>query len=350
MIRPLSDINNEFRAEIADAPFSAQDVRPSVGNDDVADLVSTFETAPKTKAGRKPPRYAIPIAIAIVAIILIVIAGVLALPNAPAQEDASGTPNQAQDDAVPGDGADAESEGSGETADPPDPEATEYDSALESLENEINALRESEAADEGSDLSGAAALYGCVMGLARADELLGEMDAGALPPRRTLIEWIDAHFADGTGGDSPALPPDAEINSDLTFTSLTEPANALIDAINAGALSADRLPEAIDLRRRAYAIYPVRVLKKLLAIDYEDLGLYYGAAGRPAAEVLDAFVRSIAYRVEYLRELPQGGEGRRVEIRRIAGTYAAIAEIGGLGAEHRRHAAWIADGLFELAE
>jgi hypothetical protein len=356
MIRPLRDINDEFRAELAAEAPPDRTLPPAGGKADAADPIATFDAAPKRTVGRRLPRHAIPILIAVVAIILIVFAGVFALRGTPAQEDASDASNRTQEDGAPG--ADAEAgEGS---APAPDEGAGEYDSALESLENEINSLRESGETGEDADLSGAvdapsrtdiAALYGCVVGAVEAEAVIRDATAAAdgLLLRRDLIERIDAHLAADAGGKAVSLPSDTVINSDLSFTALTEPANALIDAVNAGFESADRLPEVIDLRRRAYEIYPLRVLKKLLAIDYEDWGLYCTLTGRSAADAFDAFIHAIEYRVAYLRDLPPESESRRAELRRIGGTYAALAEIDEPDAARARHAARLADCFYDMA-
>jgi hypothetical protein len=369
MIRPLSDINDEFRAEIAETPLSARDARSPDGNDDVAGLVSSFgaEAEPKAeaKSPRKPPRHIIPIACAIVAIILIIIAATV-LWNGfapPAERDdptggVSGT--QSDGDAEGTESADAEPEG--QAGAEPDLGEGEYDSALDNLENELNEARKSQDADAGlsgtSDAGGAlasggvAALYTDLVAREYIEELVSVAELGALPSqenRRRLIEGIDARFSDGADGNSPVLPADEVINSDPEFTRLTEAANALINAVNAGRESGSRLSEVIDLRSKAYAIYPIRVLEKLLAIDCEDFGLYCAASERSAEEAYDSLIRSVKYRTEYLRELPYGSGAYYAELRRVGKTFAEIAEIDGADAERKRHAAWIADCLYELA-
>ncbi|MDR1573398.1 MAG: hypothetical protein LBS24_03755 [Clostridiales Family XIII bacterium] len=382
MIRSLNEINDEFRVEVAETLFPAQAVQPQDRNGDVADLVSSFESEakPKPEAGverrRTLLRRIIPIVCAIVAIILIIVATVLVL-NLPASaRETSGNANgtQTQDEGGAGDAARADAGSAEQGGAAREPGEGEYDSALESLENEINDARESAEAGanasdaaEGDanasdtaegDASGEAFAYGGVAVLYRdliaweyIDEAVSITEPDALlsqENRRRLIERIDAHFSDRAGKDAPSLPTDEEINSDLEFTNLTEAANALVDAVNAGRESGGRLPEVIELRTKAYAIYPLGVLKSLLAIDFEDFGLYCVAADRSAAEALDSFISAVKYRTAYLYERPYGSDAYYAEIRRLGRIFAGIAEIGDADAAHKRHAELIAACLREM--
>ncbi|MDR2088093.1 MAG: hypothetical protein LBP73_01930 [Clostridiales Family XIII bacterium] len=345
MIRPLSEINEEFRAEITDAPPLAQE------NDDVAGLLPSFKEDGDAKPVRSLPLYKIPIAIAIVAVILMIIAAFIAVKGMPAREDVSdgaGLPQAGTDasGAASESEGDAAAQGLGEG---------EYDSALESVENEINAARESQGTGEGEDVSDAearssltkmelAALYLYILGPDRMEDADLSTEAEVEPSRKSrLAERIDAYISERASEGAMSLPTDEEINSDLEFTDLTEPANALFDAINAGRADRSRLPEVIDLRERAYEIYPVRVLKKLLAGDYEKLGLYY--APTRAMEAFDAFIYAIKYRMEYLSEFPPGSAVHRAERRLVANIFAEIAEIDGLDAAYKWHAELIAGCL-----
>ncbi|MDR2355272.1 MAG: hypothetical protein LBE16_03655 [Clostridiales Family XIII bacterium] len=357
MIRPLAEINAEYRAEIAAASPPAQAVFAPGENDAAAGPISTFGAEAKAVAppGRKLSRYTIPIALAVVAIILIFVAVVLILGDALPEGEASEGARQTQEGGESGadvSGADVET---GEV-----PGAERYDSALESLENEIDSARESETGTDadahGADIEAApgradvAALYALVVGAAQADAVIRDTAAvGDLPHRRDLIERIDAYFLADADGDAVSLPSAAAINSDAAFTSLTEEANALINAVNAGLAPPDRLSEVIDLRKRAYGIYPVRVLKKLLAVDYTDLGMYYAADARRVDAALDALVRAIEYRVAYLRDLRSESGDRRAQLRRIGGAYAEIAAIVGSDDARKRHAAYIAECFYEMA-
>jgi hypothetical protein len=90
-------------------------------------------------------------------------------------------------------------------------------------------------------------------------------------------------------------------------------------------------------------------LTKLLAVDYENLGLHYISVGRSAADSFDAFINAIRYSVDDLRTLqPESGDWRAV-LRRVSDIYEEISEIGGLDADRTRHAAFIADCLHTLA-
>jgi hypothetical protein len=109
------------------------------------------------------------------------------------------------------------------------------------------------------------------------------------------------------------------------------------------------LEEVIDLRRRAYELYPVGALTKLLAVDYENLGLYCIAAGRPASDSFDAFINAIRYSVDDLRALQPESSDWRAALRRVSDIYAEISEIGDLDADRKRHAAFIEDCLHTLA-
>jgi hypothetical protein len=361
MIRPLHDINDEFFAEAAETPPLPGDAQSPDENEDVAELVSSFAfpAEAKAKTGRKPPRYIIPIVTAIVAIVLIVAAAVFALRDSPPAQGASSNDTSGTEDA-----GNAKSEEEGDAASGPG--EGEYNSALDNLENELNDMRDSGEGDtESSDAEradatsandastgGSAALYEYLIAREYVEKAASAAARDALlspETRRELIERIDARLSDGAGKNAVTLPADEEINSDTAFTSLTEKANALIDAVNAGRENGSRLPEVIDLRTKAHAIYPLRVLKKLLAIDYEDFGLYCASSGRPAEESFDAFLNSVKYRTAYLRELRRGSGAYGAEIRHIGRVYAEIAEIGGMDAERRRHAELIAACLYEMA-
>jgi hypothetical protein len=362
MIRSLLDINEEFRAEVADAPSPAQGIPTSDGNGDVARLVLSFKEDAKTPPRRKLSQRAALIAITVVAIILILVAVFLAVKLTPANEDipSDGTDRTPAGGEIGADASDADAGGKDVAA--TGVEEGAYNSALESVENEINALRDSGETDAGAETSdagakdsfsqsGLLALYGGVVGSDRIEDADTDRVVDASPQRRqALIERINAYLSADAAAVAVSLPSDTEINSDTAFTSLTAPANALVNAINAGLAGSDRLPEVIDLRKNAYAIYPVRVLKKLLAIDYEDLGLYYIASGQPSEETFDAFLFAVKYRVEYLRDLHPGSGDRRAQMRRVGETYANIAQIDGTGEDHKRHAELIAACLYELAE
>jgi hypothetical protein len=336
--------------------YSSQDAQEAGGNDDVADLVSALKETPKTKIDQKLPRYAIPIGIAIAAIILVVIAVVLLVKTfTPATGGDSA--NEARG------GADAGAESDDRNAVTPGPGEDEYNSALENLENEINSMRESQEEGGESDTSdvssgaesrsgtdtGLAALYKDLIAPDHITEAISRMTEGNDSAREWLIGQINARFLADAGKSAISLPSAEEINSDAEFTSLTEPANALVDSINAGRTAASHLPEVIDLRTKAFEIYPLRILKKLLATDYEDLGRYYAGAERPAADAFDAFISSIRYRTDYLSELSPESGVYYVEMGRMGRTFTNIAEFGGVDAELRRHAELIAACLFEIA-
>jgi hypothetical protein len=353
MIRPLADINEEFRAEIAAASLSAQDAPVPGENDDAAGLASSLDKEARTgpRTVRKLPRYTIPIAVAIVAIILIFVGAALALGGTPPPESVSEGASGTRDAFVSVAGA-------GEVSGAAEQGAGARDSASENAENDSNAARESEeerGADPGAAggeaaiaKPGIAALYGYIIGFAQLEDADMNADADAMRQRRqSLIERINAYFPDDAGEDAALLPSDARINADAAFTSLTESANALTEAVIAGREHWERLSEVIDLHRRAYELYPLPVLKTLLARDYAHFGQRLSASGQHAEEAFDAFVYSIIYRVECLRELPPESDARREEIQRIGTAYASIAAIDGLDAECRRHAAWIGDCLSE---
>jgi hypothetical protein len=371
MIRSLSDINREFRAEMADAssplPDAPQDAYPSQdaqeadGNDDVTDLVSSLNKTAKEKRRPKLLRYTILIAIVFVAVFLIIMASILV--NALMSPDVSSNPTGQMQDGL-GDGVDSESDGRDPVA--PGLEEDEYNSALENLENEVNSMRESQEEGGGTDTSdvssdaesrsetdasyvGFAALYKDLITPEHISEAIPLMTEGNDSAREWLIERINARFLADADRNAPSLPSGEEINSDAEFTNLTVPANALVDSINAGLTAGSRLPEVIDLRTKALEIYPLRILKKLLATDYEDLGCYYAVVGHPAADAFDAFINSIEYRTDYLSELSPESGVYYAEIGRIGRTFTNIAEIGGADAGLRRHAGMIAACLFEMA-
>ncbi|MDR2132593.1 MAG: hypothetical protein LBP30_04520 [Clostridiales Family XIII bacterium] len=355
MIRPLSDINEEFFAETVDAGLPAQDVSPHVEGDDAADLMSSFEEESETKPHRSPLRYAIPVILALAAILLLVMAIMLGMRDG----DASDRKDVSADAVSPPSGADV-SEDAGESGETAAGAGGDSDSGANAdSDSDANADSDSDASadsDEGTDAPSAdlsaslaeveiAALYLYILGPGLAEDADLSADPAAEPSRTSrLADRIDAHISEMAGKGAATLPPNDEINSDLEFTRLTEPANALVNAINAGREAKSRLPEVIDLRERAYAMYPVRVLKKLLAVDYEDFGSH--CAPDNASEAFDAFVYAIKYRMEYLSELPYAGGAQRRELGRVAGTYAKIAEIEGLDAAIKRHAAFIADCLY----
>jgi hypothetical protein len=364
MIRPLREINEEFFAEIADAASPPQDVPPSVDEDDAEDLPLPFEGEAEEKPKRSLPRHALPIAIAVVAIILLIIAAILNLKGAPssgaeAREGVSGgagsPPSGADVSGGAGESGEAAESGGNaeagvEAAPVPELDEGAYDSARESVEAEIDAAREAgEGADAAANESVAslaeieiAALYLYILGPGRVEDADLNAEPDADPSRAShLADRISARISEMASADAAPLPPDDAINSDSEFTSLTKRANALINAINAGREAKSRLPEVIDFRERAYAIYPVRVLKKLLASDYGYLGSHY--APDNASEAFDAFVYAIKYRMEYLNELPYAGDAQREELGRVAGIYAKMAEIEGLDAALKRHAAFISD-------
>jgi hypothetical protein len=393
MIRSLSDINEEFLSEIIGAQSLAPDISApleigdtaSYANDDVEDLIASLETGPlpgaddiappldeeskpeymsgsrsntSAPSGPKLSREFVSIAGIIIGIILIIIAAVMLVESSSGlRGDAANGADQtgssdASADAGPGD----------ETAGPPgenaEPGAGEYNAALDNLENELYAARESQGEDEEADLSlveseslaemNIASLYLHILG----DEHMESADintASEIPPERKyhLTERIGAHISDEASREAASLPSNEEINSDLEFTSLTEPANALINAVNAGREDKAAMLEVIGLREKAYGIYPLSVLKKLLAADYEDLGLYYAPAH--ASESFDAFMYSIKYRMAYLSELHPESKAHRTEIGRVGRTFAEISEIGDLDAARKWHAKLIASCLFDIS-
>jgi hypothetical protein len=345
MLKSLSDINSEFRDELTDAS-------PPVVNADVTGLAASL-TAISGAAGlsRKLPRNALPIAGIIIGAILIIIAIVMILSLSTPPEDVADSVNQTQGDAAAADtGGEnaATSEG-------------EYNSALENLENEINSMRELQGEGGNADLSDAdieaalaemeiASLYLYILGLGLMEDADMNTESDMRSLRKDhLAERIYVHITENSESSSViTLPANEEINSDLEFTNLTEPANALIDAINSGRESRSSLPDVIDLREKAYSIYPLRILKKLLAADYEELGLYYSSINVP--EAFDVFIRSVKYRMEYVGELRSDSNARRIELRRAGRTFSEIAEIGDLDAASKWHAELIAACLFEMAD
>jgi hypothetical protein len=285
-------------------------------------LVSSLrvETVTAAGTGRKQPRNALPIAGAVVgAVLIITVAGMFIGDFSAPHGDAPDGVGRARDS-----GADVR-EGTGLSA-----EDAETETETDTGEAEI------------------ALLYLYILG----DGFIKGADAKTEPeisPSRksSLAGRIDAYMSEEAGKAPASLPTDSEINSDLDFTNLTEPANALIDRINAGREDKGLLSEVVGLREKAYSIYPLRVLKKLLATDYGELGAYYAPAHKE--EALDAFICSIKYRMAYLGELRGGSAARSAEIRRVGGTFAEIAEIGGLDAGSKWHAELIASCLSDMA-
>jgi hypothetical protein len=391
MIRPLSDINEEFLSEIIGAQPLAPDISTPDANDDVGDLIASLETsagdfaaspyaepAPyaepdsganddagdiaasigeesrsKTGApgGLKLSKELVSIVGIIIGIILIIVAALMLV------ESSSGLHGDDANSADQGasDNANADAGSGGETA---GPGAGEYDAALDNLENELNDVRESQEEGETADLSlveseslaetNIASLYLYILGDERMESADADTASEITAARKEhLTERIDAYISDEAKREAASLPSDEEINSDSEFTSLTVPANALINAVNAGREDRAALPEVIDLREKAYGIYPLRVLKKLLAADYEDLGLYYAPAH--ASESLDAFIYSIKYRMAYLSELHPESGAHRTEIGRVGRTFTEISEIRDLDAARKWHAKLIASCLFDLS-
>jgi hypothetical protein len=355
MIKSLSDINSEFRDELPDASLLAPDMPASGSNDDVKGLAASLKAVPAVSGlSRKLPRNALPIAAVIIGAILIIIALVMILNLSTPLEDDAGNVSQTQDGADAGVNADTDGEDAAQ--------GDEYNSALDNLENEINSMRDSQEEGGSADLSDAdveaavvgeieiASLYLYILGLGLMEDadINTESDMRSLR-KNHLAERINIHISDDlVNSDATALPADEEINSDLEFTNLTEPANTLIDAINAGRESRSFLPDVIDLREKAYSIYPLRVLKKLLAADYEELGSYYSSNKEP--EAFEMYILSVKYRMEYLGELRSDSGARRTELRRVGRTFAEITEIGDLDAAIKWHAELISSCLFEMAD
>jgi hypothetical protein len=332
---------------------------PAPDADDTAapfedELISRYgsRSKEKTLGGPKLSREFISIAGIIIGIILIIIAAIILI------ESSSGLYGDAANDADMTNervSADAVSEPDGEIAEPGE---GEYNSALDNLENELNTVRESQQEGGEEDLSvvesdsltetNIAPLYLCILG----DEFIESADtntASEIPASRKdhLTERIYAYILYEANREKTALPSDEEINSDLEFTNLTEPANALINAVNAGREDKALLLEVISLREEAYGIYPLGVLKKLLAADYEDLGLYYAPVY--ASESFDAFIYSIKYRMAYLSELNPESGARRTEIGRVGRTFTEISGIGDLDDARKWHAKLIASCLFDMS-
>jgi hypothetical protein len=368
----VSDLEASLEADGLAALFDEAAAR--IPNGDVDDLIGDPDGAPNGKpaGGRKLSGRTFSIAGIIIGIILIIVAIVMLVEGSSALNgDASGGGEQTQvgdadPDAESGDGITASGVGEGE-----------YDSALDNLENEINSARESQTesgAATPSEASGGtdaavtdtavtdaagtdaseieiASLYLYMLGLKLMEDAdVSNVNTGSdiSPARKThLIERIDAYISEESDGDAISLPTDEEINSDSAFTGLTAPANALVNEINAGRESRKMLPDVIDLRERAYSIYPLRILKKLLAGDYEELGSYYAPAY--ASEAFDAFIYSIKYRMEYLSDLRLGSDAHSTEMQRVGRTFTRISEIGGLNDASKWNAELIASCFFEIS-
>jgi hypothetical protein len=347
-IKSLTGIGEEFYAELTSVAAPAQDAQPADGPGDAEVSVSPSEADAKALPGRKGPRprlrQIVSIAIAIIAIILIIVAVNLVVKGMPARGDIS---SDGENGIKTGD----ESGGSAAAL----PEGDEAGGGAAALPGSQEADADDILPDTGAYLSSpridVAALYVHIVGFDRIEDAdMDESAADALPERkRSLIERIETHFSDGAYNDAPPLSSETEIDADPAFKRLTEQADALADAIGTGLAARDRLHEVIDLRREAHELYPEHALTMRLAIDYEDLGVYCIEAGQPEGEAVDAFINEIRYRVEYMNGLPAESEDRRAEIRSIADTYIAIAQISLPDTDRKWHAAFIADCLYALA-
>jgi hypothetical protein len=390
MIRSLSDINKEFLSEIIGSHTLEPDISPPDANSDVGDLIASLEAekapapvadsgtggfAPaqtlgaddfatsadaesgpayipdsisKTKGlgGLKLSKQFVSIAGIIIGIILIIVAAVMLLESSSGlYGDAANDADQTRNGRIGAD-ADADVELPGEDV---VSNAGEDEIDSENGRGEIdNADLSDAAAKDAPAETKVASLYLYVLGDERLEDADMNTSSEILPSRKNhLAERIEAYISEETKRKSLSLPSDEEINSDAEFISLTVPANEMVDAVNAGCEDKTRLLEVIDLREKAYGIYPLSVLKKLLAVDYEDLGLYY--AQNYSSESLDAFIYSVKYRMEYLSDLHPESGARRAEIERVGKTFTEISKIEDLDAERKWHAKLIASCLFDIS-
>ena len=149
----------------------------------------------------------------------------------------------------------------------------------------------------------------------------------------------------GTGSQ----PVDEEINSNVEFTNYTEEANRLSALLAKMGMDEPTLLEIIELRTKAYEIIQTKSLRKLLANNWERLGLHYYKVDKLAEDTYNALLKSIEYRTEYLRMLNHDDVEFFWEIYRIGRAFSTISLINGLDNNYKLHASLIACCILELA-
>ena len=144
-------------------------------------------------------------------------------------------------------------------------------------------------------------------------------------------------------------PTNEEVNGNAEFTKYTSEADTLSRSLDEMIMDEETLLETIDLRLNAYKIFQTKSLRRLLANNYERLGLFYYKTNRSANDTFNAFMKSIKYRSEYLCMLSTDDQDYYWEIYRIGRSFSTIACINDLDNNYKLHASLIACCILELS-
>ncbi|GAB1475503.1 hypothetical protein MASR2M70_03350 [Bacillota bacterium] len=144
-------------------------------------------------------------------------------------------------------------------------------------------------------------------------------------------------------------PTNEIVNANVEFTNYTREANRLSEALAEMGMDESALLDIIELRTKAYEIIQTKSLRKLLANNWERLGLYYYKVNKPAEDTYGAILKSIEYRTEYLRMLNYDDTELYWEVYRIGRAFSTVSLVSGLDNNYKLHASLIACCILELA-
>jgi|LSQX01.1.fsa_nt_gb hypothetical protein len=180
----------------------------------------------------------------------------------------------------------------------------------------------------------------------RADNF-SELQLLSMENKELIKDSINTCFQKKCGTGSQ--PTNEEINSNTEFTNYTEEANRLTELLEEIGMDEPTLLEIIKLRTKAYDIMRIKDLRKLLANDWERLGLYYYKVNKSAEDAYNSLLKSIEYRTEYLRMLNHEDVDFYWEIYRIGRAFSTISLISRLDNNYKLHASLIACCILELS-
>lgn len=178
-------------------------------------------------------------------------------------------------------------------------------------------------------------------------DYLSEVQLLARENKEFVKDKINTCFQKKCGTGSQ--PTNEEINCNVEFTNYTEEANRLSELLGEMGIDESTLLEIIELRTKAYEIMQIKNLRKLLANNWEWLGLHYYKVNKSAEDTYNALLKSIEYRTEYLRMLNYDDADFYWEIYRIGRAFSTISLINGLDNNYKLHASLIACCILELA-
>lgn len=146
---------------------------------------------------------------------------------------------------------------------------------------------------------------------------------------------------------SDSQPEDDLVNGTPSFTSRTQKANELQDALSNNGMDPDKLKSIIQLREEAYEIYATKGLRHLLASDYHRWAKVC-LQNKDWEQAYAYYLKSIEFELLYIRLMPGVNDEYFDHLYNIATIYQCLGDIPTLKADDKKDAYFLSACFYEI--